>query len=141
MTNHFLGDIIPMLHGDPSPMGPLPMERGGIPHATEEPPKKQGKSDVFMANNMNQKKMYVAKLADFLASHNMTMSGSELADHLNRNNFLTGYDEEYKSERTFRLIQETYNWLKRLGLDDDANNFPLAFVNDNSELIWDKKPS
>jgi hypothetical protein len=91
-----------------------------------------------MANNMNQKKMYVAKLAYFLASHNMTMSGNELANHLNRNNFLTGYDEEYQAGKTYRLIQETYNWLKKLGLDDDANKFPFAFVNDNGELVWDK---
>jgi hypothetical protein len=103
--------------------------------------KKQDKGDDIMANSMNQKKMYVAKLAAFLASHNMTMSCPELVDHLNRNNFLTGYEEEYKGERTYRLIQETYNWLKRLELVDDANNFPLAFVNDNGELVWDKKSS
>ena len=38
---------------------------------------------------MNNKKLYVWQLADFLSHHSMRMSGEGLADHLNRNNFLT----------------------------------------------------
>ena len=42
-------------------------------------------------NEMNRKKLYIWHLAIFLSQHGMRMSGDELADHLNRNRFLTSY--------------------------------------------------
>ena len=36
-------------------------------------------------NSMNEKKIYIWKLATFLHSQDMVMSGEELAEHLNRN--------------------------------------------------------
>ncbi|MHC1775730.1 MAG: hypothetical protein AB9834_09985 [Lentimicrobium sp.] len=60
---------------------------------------------------MNQKKYYIWQLASFLSYHKMHMSGEELADHLNRNDFLTNYGTEYQGGRgTYTLIRETWNW-------------------------------
>jgi hypothetical protein len=79
---------------------------------------------------MNEKKQYIWKLAVFLASHEMTMSGEELAEHLNRNKFLTSYGSEYSGGRgTYRLIRETWNWVNNeLGLPNDAECVAKAFV-------------
>ena len=53
----------------------------------------------------------------------MRMSGDELADHLNRNKFLTG------GRGTYKLIRETWRWLQdELGLDDEAKNVAEAYV-------------
>ena len=57
---------------------------------------------------MNEKKHYVWQLGAFLANQGMIMSGEELAEHLNRNSFLTNYGTEYKGRRgTYKLIRET----------------------------------
>jgi len=79
---------------------------------------------------MNQKKLYIYQLADFLSSHGMTMSGEELAEHLNRNKFLTKYGTEYKGKRgTYRLIQEVWSWLQHdLQAKDAAKKVAAAFV-------------
>lgn len=91
-----------------------------------------------MPNEMNKKKMYLVKLANFLVPNSMTMSGQELADHLNRNNFLTSYGTEYQGGRgTYKLISQTYHWLIELGLDEEAEKFPLAFVQGNGEYPWE----
>ena len=50
-------------------------------------------------NQMNAKKLYVWKLADFLERNGMRMSGEELTEHLNRNKFLTSYGETYEGGR------------------------------------------
>jgi hypothetical protein len=61
---------------------------------------------------MNEKKAYIWKLAAFLHSQSMVMSGEELAEHLNRNSFLTTYGAEYEGGRgTYKLIRETWKWL------------------------------
>jgi hypothetical protein len=52
-----------------------------------------------MASTINQKKTYVWRLAEFLDRHGMRMSGEELAEHLNRNNFVTEYGEKYAGGR------------------------------------------
>jgi hypothetical protein len=58
---------------------------------------------------MNRKKLYIWQLAVFLNTHGMRMSGEELADHLNRNNFLTSYGQEYQGGKgTYRLISQTW---------------------------------
>jgi hypothetical protein len=48
---------------------------------------------------MNEKKIYIWRLATFLHANSMLMSGEELAEHLNRNKFLTSYGTEYEGER------------------------------------------
>jgi hypothetical protein len=91
-----------------------------------------------MANDMNKKKMYLVKLAEFLVANGMYMSGPELVDHLNRNGFFTALGEPYKGGRgVYKLLNETYKWLESLGLDDDTARFPQAFVDGNGEFPWD----
>lgn len=81
-------------------------------------------------NKMNQKKLYIWQLAAFQRRYRMTMSGDELAAHLNRNEFLTGTGEQFKGGRgTYTLIQETYRWVAdELGLPKDASKVARAFV-------------
>jgi hypothetical protein len=80
--------------------------------------------------NMNEKKTYIWRLATFLHNNAMVMSGEELAAHLNRNNFLTSYGEEYQGGRgTYTLIRQTYHWLHdELGLTKEAHRVAEAFV-------------
>ncbi|MDX2362371.1 MAG: hypothetical protein QNK23_16300 [Crocinitomicaceae bacterium] len=87
---------------------------------------------------MNKKKLYIWKLAAFLTDHRMTMSGEELADHLNRNNFLTSYGATYKGGRgTYKLIKETWSWLQNdLNLEDEADKVAIAFVKPNGEHAY-----
>lgn len=79
---------------------------------------------------MNKKKYYIWQLAAFLSNHKMTMSGEELAAHLNRNKFLTSYGSEYQGGRgTYKLIGETWDWLQnQLQLPDEAKKVAEAFV-------------
>ncbi|TCV20303.1 hypothetical protein EDC17_10029 [Sphingobacterium alimentarium] len=79
---------------------------------------------------MNNKKYYIWQLASFLASHNMKMSGEELAEHLNRNNFLTNYGTTYQGGRgTYKLIKETWKWVQEdLNLSDEAEKIANSFV-------------
>ncbi len=90
-------------------------------------------------NEMNKKKVYVWKLADFLQRHGMRMSGEELADHLNRNDFMTGYGTEYSGGRgTYHLIQVTWNWLNAdLGLEDEAKKVAKAFVKQDGSYAYE----
>jgi len=61
-------------------------------------------------NKMNKKKLYIWRLASFLYQNDKVMSGEELAAHLNRNGFLTGYCEKYQGGRgTYTLIRETWH--------------------------------
>lgn len=88
---------------------------------------------------INEKKLYIWKLAEFLYSNNMVMSGSELAEHLNRNNFLTSYGSEFKGKRgVFTLIQYTYDWLDELKLKQEAEKVARAFVNEKGEYAYEK---
>lgn len=79
---------------------------------------------------MNEKKTYLWRLATFLHANAMVMSGEELAEHLNRNKFLTSYGTEYEGGRgTYRLIRQTWKWLnEELGLAKEAEHVALAFV-------------
>lgn len=88
---------------------------------------------------MNEKKLYIWQLADFLDARDKTMSAKELADHLNRNDMLTDYDTKYKGERgTYRLISMTYKWLKdELNLIDEASKVAGAFVKSDGSHAWD----
>lgn len=88
---------------------------------------------------MNDKKLYIYKLADFLAQNGKTMSGEELADHLNRNDFLTSYGTEYQGGRgTYKLIRETWHWLNdELQLSTEANKVAVAYVKPNGDYAYE----
>jgi hypothetical protein len=90
-------------------------------------------------NEMNQKKLYVWKLAEFLHRHGMRMSGEELAKHLNRNSFLTSYGSAYAGGRgTYKLLKETWSWVRNdLDLEDDARFIAEAFVKADGTYPWD----
>jgi hypothetical protein len=79
---------------------------------------------------MNEKKTYIWRLATFLHTNGMVMSGEELAQHLNRNEFLTSYGSEYQGGRgTYKLITQTWKWLHDdLGLVPEAEHVAKAFV-------------
>jgi hypothetical protein len=87
---------------------------------------------------MEKKKYYIAQLASFLVSHKMKMSGEELAEHLNRNNFLTSYGTEYQGGRgTYKLIKETYHWLEsELNLSEEAQNVAKAYVKPDGSYAY-----
>ncbi len=92
-------------------------------------------------NEMNRKKLYVWRLAAFLHDNNMVMSGDELAAHLNRNNFRTGYGAQYEAARgTYKLITETWKWVNNdLGLEDEAEKVAVTFVKPDGTHAWDKE--
>ena len=88
---------------------------------------------------MNEKKIYIWRLATFLHSHNMVMSGEELAEHLNRNNFLTNYGTEYQGGRgTYKLIEQTWKWLHNdLNLPSEAIHISKAFVKPDGTYAYE----
>lgn len=87
---------------------------------------------------MNTKKHYVWQLAAFLNNFGTTMSGEELAEHLNRNNLLTNYGAEYQGGRgTYTLIRETWKWVKNdLGLPNEAQKIAEAFVKQDGTFAY-----
>ena len=89
-------------------------------------------------NEMNRKKLYIWRLAAFLADQDMTMSGDELAEHLNRNDFLTGYGTQYEGKRgIYTLIRETWKWVKEdLALDAEADKVARAFVKPDGSYAY-----
>lgn len=86
----------------------------------------------------NAKKVYVWKLASFLARNGMIMSGDELTDHLNRNGILTEYGTAYSGGRgVFTLIRVTWHWLHDdLQLGKEAEYVAVAFVNQDGEHAY-----
>ena len=88
---------------------------------------------------MNKKKYYIWQLAAFLSTHKMIMSGEELAEHLNRNEFLTSYGTEYQGGRgTYTLIREAWNWLNNdLHLSEEAAKVAESFVKPNGDHAWE----
>ena len=90
-------------------------------------------------NDMNKKKLYIWRLAAFLSDNQMVMSGEELAEHLNRNGFLTSYGAEYQGERgTYTLIRATWTWVNNeLGLDDEAQKVAKAFVKRDGSYAYE----
>ncbi len=87
---------------------------------------------------MNEKKLYIWHLADFLSRHEKRMSGEELATHLNRNNFMTEYETEYEGGRgTYTLIEATYKWLKNdLQFSKEASKVAEAFVKPDGSYAY-----
>jgi len=90
-------------------------------------------------NEMNKKKLYVWQLGSFLERHGMTMSGDELAAHLNRNKFLTACGTEYAGGRgTYKLIHETWRWLHdELDIADEAEKVAMAFVKSDGTYAYE----
>ena len=90
-------------------------------------------------NEMNQKKLYIWRLASFLHQNDKRMSGEELANHLNRNNFLTGYGEQYQGGRgTYTLIRETWHWVNdELGFKDEAAKIAASFVKSDGSYAYE----
>ena len=97
------------------------------------------KEKGYIMSKMNEKKRYIWKLGVFLHSNKMVMSGEELADHLNRNDFLTSYGTEYQGGRgTYKLIKETWRWVyDDLDLQDDANKIAEAFVKPDGSFAYE----
>jgi len=91
-------------------------------------------------DEMIRKKFYIWRLANFLRSHSMQMCVGELAEHLNRNSFLTSYGEEYKGGRgTFKLVQQTWKFVNNeLGLGDEAKNIAEAYPSEDGTFAYDK---
>lgn len=90
-------------------------------------------------NPENAKKIYVWELADFFFQHSTKMSGKELANHLNRNDFKTRAGIEYKGGRgTYTLIRETWKWLHdELGLPDEARKVAKAYVKSDGSYAYE----
>jgi hypothetical protein len=88
---------------------------------------------------MNEKKHYIWKLACFLYEYNMKMSGEELADHLNRNNFLTSYGSEYEGKRgTYTLIQATWKWVTHdLNLPNEAKKIAESYIKPDGTFAYE----
>ena len=86
---------------------------------------------------MIQNKLYIWKLASFINNNKMKMSGEELANHLNRNDFLTSYGSEYEGGRgTYRLIKETYWWAHDIIGKDEAAKIAEAFVKPDGSYAY-----
>jgi hypothetical protein len=90
-------------------------------------------------NAMNDKKMYVWKLATFLHANSKVMSGEELAEHLNRNQFLTSYGTEFQGGKgTYKLISATWHWLNDdLDLPEEAKHVALAYVKPDGNYAYE----
>lgn len=89
-------------------------------------------------SEMNRKKVYVWRLGAFLHSNRMTMSGEELAAHLNRNGFKMVKGKDYEGLRgTYSLLTHTWRWVNNdLGLHDEAKKIAEAFVKPNGKVAW-----
>jgi hypothetical protein len=82
-------------------------------------------------------KEYIRKLAIFLDANETKMSGDELADHLNRNNFQTSYGSKYEGKRgTYTLIRATFDWLTNDGQIGEANIVADVFVLPTGEKAY-----
>ena len=93
---------------------------------------------------MNQKKLYVWRLAKFLHGHHMKMPGEELSTHLNRNNIITSCDTEHESLRgPYDLIRATWLWVHDdLGLASEAIAISETYVKaDGSWTSYSKRSS
>lgn len=87
---------------------------------------------------MDEKKLYLFELASFLDSHSMVMSGEELAEHMNRNNFLTGYGTEYQGGRgTYTFVKHTYEAFRKAGLQSAADRIARAFVKPDGTYAYE----
>lgn len=89
---------------------------------------------------MDQKKEYIAKLANNLIASNSKMTGAELADNLNTNGHLTYSHNQYVvgGRGIYRIIEATYNSLKLNKRQPEADNVAIAFTNANGDPAYEK---
>jgi hypothetical protein len=81
---------------------------------------------------------YVWRLARFLVEQSKVMSGRELAEHLNRNGVRTTYGERYAGGRgIYTLVRETYKWLERMALQEDADKVAASFVKEDGTYAYE----
>lgn len=83
------------------------------------------------------KQEYISNLATFLVENKKVMSGEELATHLNRNVFSTGYGSKYKGGRgTYKLIKSVWSSYEQVGKTKEASNIATAFVKPNGGYAY-----
>lgn len=83
------------------------------------------------------KKDYITKLGEFLTDNGTTMSVSELAEHLNRNNFKTNYGSEYQGKRgTYTLVDAVYDELANNGNQAMADKVARAFPKNDGTYAY-----
>ena len=83
---------------------------------------------------------FVKNLANSLMTNGLTMRGPELAIQLNQNGFTTIRGTEYKRGRgIYAVLTGVWRRLKARGLDNDAENVALAFVNSDGSHAWRQK--
>jgi len=86
-----------------------------------------------------ESKEYVAVIGNFLAEHGTKMSAEELAAHLNRNDFRTGYNTPYAGGRgVYKLIHATYDWLVAQGKQKDADAVASAFTKTDGSYAYER---
>jgi hypothetical protein len=102
-------------------------------------------ADSYIANKIPQeenqiidKHEYIGKLAQFLSSTKTVMSGFELAELLNRNNFKTSYGTEYAGTRgTYKLISDCYDYFKNINKQNIADAIASAFVKEDGNFAYE----
>jgi hypothetical protein len=83
------------------------------------------------------KKEYIKKLAEFLVSTETTMNISDLANHLNWNNFRTKDRKPYKGKRgTYVLVKSTWKWLEKNKMKNEAEQVAKAFVTPSNKYAY-----
>src|SRR5574344_115245 len=99
---------------------------------------KDNETEIIESNSFIQKYEYIGKLAIFLSSMKMFMSGMELANHLNRNGFKTSYNSEYVGTRgTYTLIRNCYHYFEEGNNKNIADAIATAFVKENGSYAYE----
>ena len=89
---------------------------------------------------MNEKHIYIWKLASFLTANGKIMSGGELVEHLNRNNIPANTGEPYKGGRgIYSSLDAAYAWVERVAGKTEAGHIADAFTNKDGSAPWQKR--
>lgn len=69
----------------------------------------------------------------------MKISGDELEDYMNRNNFIPSHGSEYQGGRgTYSLIRETWKWVENyIRLPNEARKIAEAFVKPDGSFVYE----
>ena len=89
---------------------------------------------------MNEKMLYIWRLATFLHSHGKHMSAQELVDPLDRNGFKVQRGTEHKKagKGPFKIISATWHWVNDdLSLTEEAANIAQAYVKEDGTHAWE----
>lgn len=85
---------------------------------------------------------FIADLSEFLVSHNMTLTGIQLAELLNAKGFRTKYGTKYKtiSSRAMlsKIVEPAWNYFYKNKKYQIALNISKAFTDKNGNLAWEK---